>query len=100
LAFAVFSDILQLSVGKTLNSELERLRYAVPTLPHKPRKTTIPTSAIEYIKVFEVERDMLLEENERLHGLRLGNVRAITRCLKIEKRSLLACNDEFAFPHG
>ncbi|KAF2190594.1 hypothetical protein K469DRAFT_721498 [Zopfia rhizophila CBS 207.26] len=63
-----------------LNSELERLRRAVPTLPQrdsndltsppKPSKATVLASAIEYIKKIEKERDLLLEENERLRGMR------------------------------
>ncbi|ORY00391.1 hypothetical protein BCR34DRAFT_592595 [Clohesyomyces aquaticus] len=63
-----------------LNSELERLRRAVPTLPQrdssdltgppKPSKATVLASAIDYIKKIERERDMLLEENERLRGMR------------------------------
>ncbi|KAF1999162.1 hypothetical protein P154DRAFT_437801 [Amniculicola lignicola CBS 123094] len=61
-----------------LNSELERLRRAVPTLiqrdtrdltsPPKPSKATILASAIEYIKTTERERDMLRLEVERLRG--------------------------------
>ncbi|KAF2188530.1 hypothetical protein K469DRAFT_514864, partial [Zopfia rhizophila CBS 207.26] len=63
-----------------LNSELERLRRAVPTLPQrdsdnltghsKLRKATVLASAIDYIKKIERERDSLLEENERLRGIR------------------------------
>lgn len=59
-----------------LNSELERLRKAVPTLPHgddesaigqpKPSKAMILSSAIEYIRAIERERDALREEVERL----------------------------------
>ncbi|KAH9865197.1 hypothetical protein IAQ61_009144 [Plenodomus lingam] len=59
-----------------LNSELERLRKAVPTLPQsdeggvmgqpKPSKAMVLSSAIEYIKKIESERDTLREENERL----------------------------------
>lgn len=59
-----------------LNSELERLRRAVPTLPQsddgavmgqpKPSKATVLSSAIEYIHRIEAERDVLKEENERL----------------------------------
>ncbi|KAF2470682.1 uncharacterized protein BDR25DRAFT_164996, partial [Lindgomyces ingoldianus] len=55
-----------------LNSELERLRRAVPTLPQrdssdltgppKPSKATVLASAIDYIKKIERERDLLLEE--------------------------------------
>lgn len=63
-----------------LNSELERLRRAVPTLtqrdpqdltgPPKPSKATILASAIEYIEKLERERDALCEENEKLRGMR------------------------------
>jgi len=63
-----------------LNSELERLRRAVPTLmqrdlrdltaPPKPSKATILASAIDYIKQIERERDLLREENEKLRGTR------------------------------
>ncbi|OCK77138.1 hypothetical protein K432DRAFT_359152 [Lepidopterella palustris CBS 459.81] len=63
-----------------LNSELERLRRAVPTLPQrdsgdltgppKPSKATVLASAIDYIKFMETERERLAEENERLRGMR------------------------------
>lgn len=63
-----------------LNSELERLRRAVPTLiqrdprdltsPPKPSKATILASAIDYIKKIEQERDILRDENEKLRGMR------------------------------
>jgi hypothetical protein len=56
-----------------LNSELERLRKTVPTLSHgdeagqpKPSKGMILSSAIEYIKTIENERDALREEVARL----------------------------------
>jgi hypothetical protein len=59
-----------------LNSELERLRRAVPTLPHsenggamgqpKPSKAMVLSSAIEYIKRIEKERDALRVEVEKL----------------------------------
>ncbi|CAO2650939.1 Nn.00g092360.m01.CDS01 [Neocucurbitaria sp. VM-36] len=59
-----------------LNSELERLRKAVPTLPQsdeagvmgqpKPSKAMVLSSAIEYIRRIENERDTLREENDRL----------------------------------
>lgn len=62
-----------------LNSNLERLRRAVPTLPQsedsgvmgqpKRSKATVLTGAIDYIKKTEKERDMYREENERLRGL-------------------------------
>jgi hypothetical protein len=58
-----------------LNSELERLRRAVPTLCQndgagaigqpKPSKATILSSAIEYIQTVEKERDALKEELEQ-----------------------------------
>ncbi|KAF2789855.1 hypothetical protein K505DRAFT_352309 [Melanomma pulvis-pyrius CBS 109.77] len=61
-----------------LNSELERLRRAVPTLPQsdegalmgqpKPSKAMVLAGAIEYIRNIERERDALLEENEKLGG--------------------------------
>ncbi|OCK76248.1 hypothetical protein K432DRAFT_408327 [Lepidopterella palustris CBS 459.81] len=63
-----------------LNSELERLRRAVPTLPQrdsgdltgppKPSKATVLASAIDYIKFMESERERLAEENERLREMR------------------------------
>jgi hypothetical protein len=67
-----------------LNSELERLRRTVPTLPQsdeggmmgqpKPSKAMVLSSAIEYIRKIEKERDALKEENERLkQGQRAGN---------------------------
>lgn len=69
-----------------LNSELERLRLAVPTLPQrdssdlagppKPSKATVLASAIDYIKAIETERDRLLEENEGLRGMRPSNIQA------------------------
>ncbi|KAF2848762.1 hypothetical protein T440DRAFT_400544 [Plenodomus tracheiphilus IPT5] len=59
-----------------LNSELERLRKAVPSLPQsdeggvmgqpKPSKAMVLSSAIEYIRKIKNERDTLKEENERL----------------------------------
>jgi hypothetical protein len=60
-----------------LNSELERLRQAVPILRRqsdeagaigqpKPSKAMILSSAIEYIQSIEKERDALIEENDRL----------------------------------
>lgn len=59
-----------------LNSELERLRKAVPTLSHseealtigqpKPSKGMILSNAIDYIKTIERERDALREEVEQL----------------------------------
>ncbi|KAH4174352.1 hypothetical protein HBI70_154520 [Parastagonospora nodorum] len=55
-----------------LNSELERLRKAVPTLSKseealvKPSKGMILSSAIDYIKSIERERDALREEVEQL----------------------------------
>jgi len=62
-----------------LNSELERLRRAVPTLPQrdssdltgppKPSKATVLASAIDYIKFMEAEHERLAEENERLRGI-------------------------------
>ncbi|KAF2708481.1 hypothetical protein K504DRAFT_468813 [Pleomassaria siparia CBS 279.74] len=61
-----------------LNSELERLRRTVPTLPQsdegasmgqpKPSKAMVLAGAIEYIRSIERERDELREENERLGG--------------------------------
>jgi hypothetical protein len=67
-----------------LNSELERLRKAVPTLPHsddgsamsqpKPSKAMILSSAIEYIRSIEKERDALREEVERLKQCRGQNM--------------------------
>jgi hypothetical protein len=72
-----------------LNSELERLRRTVPTLPQsddgsamgqpKPSKAMILSGAIDYIKQIEKERDALKEEVERLrqnHGADIGWTRA------------------------
>lgn len=63
-----------------LNSELERLRRAVPTLPQsdeggvmgqpKPSKAMVLAGAIEYIRKIEKERDELKEENSRLRSRR------------------------------
>ena len=65
-----------------LNAELERLRLAVPTLPHpepsstgtasapKPSKATVLASAIDYIRNMELERDRLRHENEALKANR------------------------------
>jgi hypothetical protein len=71
-----------------LNSELERLRRAVPTLPHsedggvmgqsKPSKAMVLSSAIDYIKSIEKERDALRAENERLKHVQ-GGYRGWTR---------------------
>ncbi|OCK85575.1 hypothetical protein K432DRAFT_421715 [Lepidopterella palustris CBS 459.81] len=68
-----------------LNSELERLRRAIPTLPQhdsteetgrpKPTKVMVLAGAIDYIKSMEDELDSLSNENERLHGLRPGRRR-------------------------
>ncbi|KAF1831560.1 hypothetical protein BDW02DRAFT_45236 [Decorospora gaudefroyi] len=59
-----------------LNSELERLRRAIPLLrqteeagamgQQKPSKAMVLSSAIEYIRQIEQERDALREENEKL----------------------------------
>ncbi|KAF2844177.1 hypothetical protein T440DRAFT_35722 [Plenodomus tracheiphilus IPT5] len=59
-----------------LNSELERLRRAVPTLPQsdegasmghiKPSKAMVLSFAIDYIHEIERERDGLREEKTRL----------------------------------
>jgi hypothetical protein len=59
-----------------LNSELERLRRAVPTLPQCSReravgqpqlsKAMVLVGAIEHIKTIERERDALIVENKRL----------------------------------
>jgi hypothetical protein len=59
-----------------LNSELERLRRAVPTLLQSdgggsmsqpnPSKAMVLMGAIEHIKKIERERDTLVKENERL----------------------------------
>ncbi|KAF2186135.1 hypothetical protein K469DRAFT_574230, partial [Zopfia rhizophila CBS 207.26] len=72
-----------------LNSELERLRRAVPTLlqrdssdltsPPKLSKTIVLASAIDYIKTIEAERDRLLEENEGLRGMQPSNVQAAVK---------------------
>lgn len=62
-----------------LNSELERLRRAVPALPQseeggvmgqpKPSKAMMLAGAIDYTKKVEKARDMCREENKRLRGL-------------------------------
>lgn len=72
-----------------LNSGLERLRLAVPTLPQryssdlegppKPSKATVLASAIDYIRAIEAERDRLLEENEGLRGMRPSNIQAASK---------------------
>jgi hypothetical protein len=59
-----------------LNSELERLRKAIPTLPHgyeggavgqpRPSKALILSSAINYIRSIEKERDTLRAEVEQV----------------------------------
>ncbi|PSN61298.1 hypothetical protein BS50DRAFT_157774 [Corynespora cassiicola Philippines] len=69
-----------------LNSELERLRRAVPTLPQsdeggvmgqpKPSKAMVLAGAIDYIKKIEREREMLLAEVEALRGVRWGGRRS------------------------
>jgi hypothetical protein len=79
-----------------LNSELERLRQAVPTLPQsgqagamgqpKPSKAMVLSSAIDYIKSIEQERDALREENERLRQAQAGGV--VVRNWKVEDESL------------
>ncbi|RMZ69432.1 transcription factor bhlh [Pyrenophora seminiperda CCB06] len=60
-----------------LNAELERLRRAVPMLPQcdtadssavKPSKSMILAVAIDYIKELERQRDVAVEEVERLGG--------------------------------
>jgi len=61
-----------------LNAELERLREAVSTAPHrnfnhlsgpaKPSKAMVLASAIDYIKSIEAERDQLQDENQTLRG--------------------------------
>lgn len=62
-----------------LNAELERLRETVAVAPSrafahlssstaKPSKAMVLTSAIDYIKSIEAERDQLAEENQVLRG--------------------------------
>ncbi|KNG52313.1 hypothetical protein TW65_00784 [Stemphylium lycopersici] len=60
-----------------LNAELERLRKAVPVLPQsdasdvgavKPSKSMVLAVAIDYIKELERQRDIAVEEVERLGG--------------------------------
>lgn len=68
-----------------LNSELERLRKAVPILRQsngagaigqpKPSKATILSSAIEYIQAIEKERDALKQEVEQLRRNQPGMMR-------------------------
>ncbi|KAF2192950.1 hypothetical protein K469DRAFT_795206 [Zopfia rhizophila CBS 207.26] len=79
-----------------LNSELERLRRAVPTLPQRdsgdltgslrPSKTMVLASAIDYIKAIKAERDSLLEENEGLRGIRPSNVQAAVKLRNYGRR--------------
>ncbi|KAF1944209.1 hypothetical protein EJ02DRAFT_452581 [Clathrospora elynae] len=67
-----------------LNSELERLRRAVPTLVQtdergvmgqpRPSKAMVLCSAIEYIRSVEKERDALKVENETLRGNQRGGI--------------------------
>ena len=59
-----------------LNSEIEKLRSVVPTLPQsndsgvigqpKPSKAIVLAAAVDYIKSTERERDALREEIERI----------------------------------
>ncbi|EUC27288.1 hypothetical protein COCCADRAFT_31195 [Bipolaris zeicola 26-R-13] len=68
-----------------LNSELERLRRAVPLLRQndgtnaigqpKPSKATILASAIDYIQAIEKERDALKAEVEQLRQNQAGMLR-------------------------
>jgi len=61
---------------ESLNAELERLRMAIPTLsnldsqllqnPAKLSKATVLSSATEYIRKMELERDRLRQENDIL----------------------------------
>jgi acyl-coenzyme A synthetase/AMP-(fatty) acid ligase len=58
-----------------LNSEIEKLRRAVPTLPQsndsgvigqpKPSKAIVVSAAVDYIRRTEKERDTLREEIKR-----------------------------------
>ncbi|EUC31409.1 hypothetical protein COCCADRAFT_6708 [Bipolaris zeicola 26-R-13] len=68
-----------------LNAELERLRKAVPLLPQsdassesggvKPSKSMVLAVAIDYIKELERQRDLAVEEVERLGGkVKFGRV--------------------------
>jgi hypothetical protein len=68
-----------------LNTELERLRRAVPILPQsdatdatsaaKPSKSMVLAVAIDYIKELERQRDTAVEEVERLGGkVRFGTM--------------------------
>lgn len=69
-----------------LNSELERLRRAVPTLPQsdeanvmgqpKPSKAMVLAGAIDYIKRIERERDAALDELDRLRKAQMQNYRS------------------------
>jgi hypothetical protein len=66
-----------------LNSELERLRKAVPTLPQsdeagvmgqpKPSKAMVLAGAIEYIRKIERERDAAVEQLNQLRGRPMPN---------------------------
>jgi len=61
---------------QVLNSEMEKLRVNVPTLPQhdgtsladplKPSKTAVLAAAVDYIKSLEAENKRLTEENEGL----------------------------------
>jgi len=65
---------------ESVNAELERLRMAIPTLssldsqllqnPAKLSKATVLSSAIEYIRKMELERDRLQQENDVLKAAR------------------------------
>jgi hypothetical protein len=69
-------DQVERKYREGLNSELERLRKAVPTLPHgydggaigqpRPSKALILSSAITYIRSIEKERDTLKAEVEQV----------------------------------
>jgi len=62
-----------------LNTEMERLRANVPTLPQhngdfltKPSKSTILSAAVDYIKILEAEAGRLTQENEELKHMLIG----------------------------
>lgn len=69
-----------------LNSELERLRKAVPTLPQsdeagvmgqpKPSKAMVLAGAIDYIRKIERERDAAVEQLNQLRGRPMANYAA------------------------
>lgn len=88
-----------------LNSELERLRKAIPTLPRandgnamgmpRPSKAMVLAGAIDYIKRIERERDIALEKIEQIrsnamiyYGNRTINYRSFQSDQRIKSRGM------------